>query len=81
MLNLIWFALVGLVVGWLASLLVHGKGMGILPNMVVGILGAVIGVYLAQMFHIPSTGFLGNLGFSVLGAVVLLVVIRIIKSS
>jgi uncharacterized membrane protein YeaQ/YmgE (transglycosylase-associated protein family) len=78
--DLVWEAAVGLLTGWLASLLVQGKGMGILPDMVIGILGALVGDALAQVLHIQAVGFWGNLSVAVLGAVVLLVLIRMIKS-
>ena len=79
--SLIGTIVVGIIVGWLAGILVQGKGMGILPDMVVGILGAFIGAFLADFFHIHIGGFLGSLGISVLGAVVLLVGIRLLKPS
>ena len=79
--DLIWYAIMGLIVGWLASHLVQGRGMGILADIVVGILGALVGGFLAGKLEIHVAGFWGNLGISVLGAVVLLVIIRLIKSS
>ncbi len=77
--SLIGIVLVGILTGWLASELVHGKGMGIIPDMVVGILGALLGGFLANFFHIPMDNWLEILGVYVLGAVVLLVGIRLIK--
>ncbi len=78
--SLIGIIVVGILVGWLASVLVHGKGMGLLPDMVVGILGAFIGTVLADKFNIHiANGFWGSLALSLLGAVVLLVLIRLIK--
>jgi uncharacterized membrane protein YeaQ/YmgE (transglycosylase-associated protein family) len=80
--SLIGIVVIGILVGWLASKLVHGKGMGILPDMVVGILGAFIGGFLGDKLHIHvADGFLGTLALSLLGAVVLLVGIRLIKPS
>lgn len=79
--SLIGIIVVGILVGWLASVLVQGKGMGLIPDMVVGILGAFIGTFLADFFHIHIGGFLGTLGMSVVGAVVLLVGIRLLKPS
>ncbi len=77
--SLIGMVVVGILVGWLASVLVHGKGLGILPDMVVGILGSFIGTVLADKLDIHIGGFLGALCISILGAVVLLVLIRLIK--
>ena len=77
--SLIGMIVVGIIVGWLASVVVHGKGMGILPDMVGGILGAFIGSILADKLDIHIGGFVGALCVSVLGAVVLLVLLRLIK--
>jgi uncharacterized membrane protein YeaQ/YmgE (transglycosylase-associated protein family) len=78
--SLIGIIVVGILVGWLASVLVHGKGMGILPDMVVGIVGAFIGTVMADKFNIHiADGFWGNLALSILGAVILLVFIRLVK--
>ena len=78
--SLIGIIFAGIIVGWLASVLVHGKGMGILPDMVVGIVGAFIGTILADKFNIHlANGFWGSLALSILGAVILLVFIRLVK--
>ena len=54
--EIVWFLIVGLIAGWLASMLVKGGGYGLLGDMVVGVLGAFLG------------GFLfGTLGFAVDG--------------
>lgn len=46
--NIIWFILVGAVIGFVARLLVPGTGgMGFLLTIVVGIIGAVVGGWLA----------------------------------
>lgn len=67
----------GGVAGWLASMIV-GKNsqMGILANIVVGIIGAVIGGLM-----LPNDGDkfdLGSFVAAVIGAVVLLVVVNLI---
>jgi uncharacterized membrane protein YeaQ/YmgE (transglycosylase-associated protein family) len=77
--SLIGIVVVGIVTGWFASKLVHGKGMGIIPDMVVGILGALLGGFLADFFHISVQGWLETFGMYVLGSVVLLVGIRLLK--
>ena len=77
--SLISIVVVGILTGWLASKLVHGKGMGIIPDMVVGILGALLGGFLAGFFHIPMDNWAETFGVYVLGSVVLLVGIRLLK--
>ena len=35
----LWYLLIGLVAGWLANLIVKGRGSGLIVNLVVGIVG------------------------------------------
>ena len=76
--------IVGAVVGWLAGLLVKGRGFGLLGNIVIGVVGAIIGGWLAgAIFNIsdPISGFnLTTLVVAVLGAVLVLFVARMIRS-
>lgn len=78
--HLIWQIIAGILIGWLAGVLVEGKGMGILTDLIVGILGALLGGFGAEKLGIHPANFLGALGIAVAGAVVLLVILRMIKS-
>ena len=51
--NIIWFVVVGAVIGLIARLIIPGTGgMGFLLTVVVGIIGAVVGGWLAgQVFE------------------------------
>ncbi|MEM1267484.1 MAG: GlsB/YeaQ/YmgE family stress response membrane protein [Pseudomonadota bacterium] len=76
----IGFLLVGLVAGWLASLLVGGGGL--LRNMVVGVLGAYVGpVALSLLGFSVGTGvpILTSLIVATVGAVVVILVARLIR--
>jgi uncharacterized membrane protein YeaQ/YmgE (transglycosylase-associated protein family) len=79
--NLIVQIICGIIVGWLAGIVVQGKGMGLLPDLIIGALGAFLGAVIVHVFHIEVAGFWGALGASVGGAVILLILLRIIKSS
>jgi uncharacterized membrane protein YeaQ/YmgE (transglycosylase-associated protein family) len=71
--------LVGILVGWLASVVVGGGG-GVIFNMVVGFIGALIASY---VFGGPSilTGSISLMSvlWSVIGAIVLLLVLRLFR--
>ena len=77
MLGFIVWIIVGAVAGFLASKVLTGKGMGLIWDIVVGILGAFLGGWLASLANI-STG--GNILLEVVvafvGAVILLVIFR-----
>jgi uncharacterized membrane protein YeaQ/YmgE (transglycosylase-associated protein family) len=75
---LVWIV-VGGIAGFVASKVLSGKGMGLLWDIVVGILGAFLGGWLAGLAGIPvSTGTFTVSGIvaAFVGAVILLVAFR-----
>ena len=53
---LLIFSAIGAVAGWLAGLLMHGGGFGLLGDIVVGIIGALVGGYLSDLVGISIGG-------------------------
>ncbi|MGF1641548.1 MAG: GlsB/YeaQ/YmgE family stress response membrane protein [Rhodospirillales bacterium] len=76
---LLLFLLIGLAAGWIAAALVRGGGLGLIGNLVVGMVGALIGGHILGVFGMTAGGLFGSLFTAVLGAVVLLFLIRLIK--
>jgi uncharacterized membrane protein YeaQ/YmgE (transglycosylase-associated protein family) len=75
--SLIVTLIIGGVIGWLASLLMKtGAQMGIVANVVVGIVGAALGFWLAGALGIVAVGSMGAWIISVIGAVVLLAILK-----
>lgn len=74
---------VGLVAGWLSSLVVHdGQRQGCLANMLIGILGGIVGGLLARELHIGDpSGFLGAVIVAFVGAVLVRLVINALSGS
>ncbi|MBW6463216.1 MAG: GlsB/YeaQ/YmgE family stress response membrane protein [Bacillota bacterium] len=76
--------IVGAIVGWLAGIVVKGRGFGLIGNIVIGVIGALIGGWLAgALFNIsdPISGFnLTTIFIAFLGAVLLLFIARLVKS-
>jgi uncharacterized membrane protein YeaQ/YmgE (transglycosylase-associated protein family) len=73
------FIIVGAIAGFVASKVLSGKGMGLIWDIVVGILGAFLGGWLAGLIGIPvSTGTFTVSGLlaAFVGAIILLVVFR-----
>jgi uncharacterized membrane protein YeaQ/YmgE (transglycosylase-associated protein family) len=75
--NFIWFLVVGGLAGWLASSFVVGRGLGIIGDIVVGILGAFLGGFIANMLGFYVYGFWGVLGVAIVGSIILLAITRI----
>ena len=51
--SLIIFLAIGAVAGWLAGLIMKGRGFGLLGNIIVGIIGAVVGGFLFGLLGWP----------------------------
>ncbi len=75
----IWFLIIGLIAGWIASVLVRGQGMGILLNLVIGVVGAFIGGWIFRALGTGPMGFWGSLIAAVVGAVILLLIVRLFR--
>jgi uncharacterized membrane protein YeaQ/YmgE (transglycosylase-associated protein family) len=76
---LIWI-LVGAIAGWLASVVVRGGGMGLIGDIVVGIIGAFIGGWLLPRLGIAMpAGIVGVIIVATIGAIVLLLIIRLVR--
>ncbi len=77
--SLLWFLLIGLAAGWLASTFMKGKGMGLLGNLLVGVIGAFIGGWLLGQLGVTiGGGLVGTLITATIGAIVLLFLVRLI---
>lgn len=77
--NVIWFLLIGLVAGWLAGIVLKGRGFGLVANLVIGVLGAVLGGFLFGLIGVQSYSLLGSLVMATVGAVVLLLIVGMLK--
>ena len=71
----LWYILIGLAAGYVASLIVKGSGSGMLLNLVIGMVGGVLGGWLFRLMGIASTNMRGSLLTSVFGAIVLLLIV------
>ena len=75
----IWL-LIGAIAGWLASLIVKGGGLGLIGDIIVGLVGAVIAGYLLPRVGVYiGAGFVPEVINAVIGAVVLLAIARLGK--
>jgi len=75
--GLIMTLIIGGVIGWLASLFMKTDAqMGIIANIVVGIIGAALGFWLAGALGIVAVGSIGAWIISIIGAVVLIAILK-----
>jgi uncharacterized membrane protein YeaQ/YmgE (transglycosylase-associated protein family) len=75
--------LIGAIAGWIAEK-VTGSHMGLILNIIVGIIGAYIGAFLAnaaglQLGEIFQGWFWGNLIVAAIGATLLLAIVKLLR--
>lgn len=77
--HVLWFLIIGLIAGWLASAIVGG-GFGLVGDIVVGIVGSFLGGYLFSALGISAGGgTLGSIIVATIGAIVLLLLLRLVR--
>ena len=77
--SLVWWLVVGLIAGFLASVVMRGGGYGIVGDIVVGIVGAIIGGFLASLLGISAGGFIGTIIIAFIGACILIAILRAVS--
>lgn len=79
--SIIIILIVGAIAGWLAGIVVKGRGFGLIGDIVVGIVGAFLASFLLPRLGIGSLGggWIGSILFAFIGAVILLLLLRLIK--
>ena len=75
--NWIVTLVVGGVIGWLASILMKtNQQMGILANVIVGIIGSSIGFWLAGALGLATYGVIAQWAVAVVGAALLIWILK-----
>ena len=81
--GLLTWIVVGAIAGWVAGKIVKGSGLGLIRDIVVGVVGALLGGWLAgKIFNVHNaiSGFnLKTLVVAILGAVIILLAFRLLR--
>jgi len=81
LINILAWIIVGGIAGWLAGLVVRGTGLGIVGDIIVGIVGALIGGFVLSLLLPGTFGFtgfnIGSLIIAFIGAVILLFIVKL----
>lgn len=71
--------ILGAIAGWLGGQLFKGSGLGLIGNIVAGIVGGFIGYWLFGLLHISlGGGVLGYILTAGIGAFILLAILNLI---
>ena len=77
--NLIITIIVGGIVGWLASIVMKTNAqMGIIANVIVGIIGSALGSWLAVQLGLGAAGSIVSWVVSSAGAAILSVIVKVL---
>jgi uncharacterized membrane protein YeaQ/YmgE (transglycosylase-associated protein family) len=78
--GLLAWLVVGLIAGFLASVVMRGGGYGIIGDIIVGIVGAFLGGLLTNLVAPDANfGFWGSVVVAVIGACVLIAILRAVS--
>jgi uncharacterized membrane protein YeaQ/YmgE (transglycosylase-associated protein family) len=80
-LDIIGWLIIGLIAGWLASMVMGRGGYGLVGDIVVGLIGAVIGGLIARLLNIGAPSASDpfswvSLIFAIIGAIILIAILR-----
>lgn len=79
--HLVWFLLIGLAAGWIASMVMKSGRGGVLQYMVIGVIGALLGGWIFSLLGIAAGGLLGSLITATVGAIVLIALLRLLRKA
>jgi uncharacterized membrane protein YeaQ/YmgE (transglycosylase-associated protein family) len=75
--NVLWWLVVGLVAGFVASRVMRGGGYGLIGDIVVGLIGAFIGGWLAGLLGIGgSSSLIVSIVIAFIGACILIAILH-----
>ena len=71
--------IIGAIAGWLGSMIYKGSGLGIVGNIVVGIVGSYVGYWLLGKLGINlDSGWIGTILTGAIGAIIILFLFNLI---
>jgi uncharacterized membrane protein YeaQ/YmgE (transglycosylase-associated protein family) len=77
--NLLWFLLIGVAAGWLASQIMKWGGSGLVTDLIMGVIGSILGGFLFGLLGLSAGGAIGSLVTATVGAIVLIAGLRMIN--
>ena len=77
--DIVWFLLIGLAAGWLASQVMKGGSSSLVTDLIMGVIGSILGGFLFGAIGLAATGLIGSLVTATVGAIVLIAGLRLIN--
>ena len=71
--------IIGAIAGWLGSTIYRGSGLGLLGNIVIGIIGSFVGYWALGKLGVDlGSGWIGVILTGAIGAIIILIIINLI---
>jgi uncharacterized membrane protein YeaQ/YmgE (transglycosylase-associated protein family) len=71
--------IIGAAAGWLGSMIFKGSGLGLIGNIVVGIVGSFLGYWLLGKLGVSlGSGWIGAILTGAIGAIIILALLNLI---
>lgn len=64
--------IIGAIAGFIAARIMRGKGMGLILNIIIGIVGSILGGWIFSLLGLSINNIIGSLIMSTVGAIILL---------
>ena len=78
--NLIISLIIGGIVGWLASIVMKTNAqMGMIANVIVGIVGSALGFWIAGLLGLGATGAVAQWLVAIAGAAILIAILKVLN--
>ncbi len=82
--SILTLIVVGAIAGWLAGMIVRGYGLGLVGNIVVGVLGAFLATWLLPKLGVAfmvMNAMVTGIVYALIGAVILLLVVGLVRKA
>ena len=73
--NILIWIVSGVIAGWLAGVLVRGRGFGLIGDLIVGLIGG----WLAGLLGIQASSLIAQILVAAVGGIVLVAIIRLVR--
>ena len=71
--------LIGAAAGWLGSMIFKGSGLGLIGNIIVGIVGSILGYWVLGKVGVSlGDGWIGAILTGALGAIIILAILNLL---
>ena len=77
--TVLYMLLIGLLAGWLASVIMKRSRRGLLTYLIIGVIGSLLGGFIFRLLGLAAYSLVGQFVTATVGAILLILLLRRIK--